>query len=79
LARHPSFHAEVATRAVRELHWVDLLDVWEATGRLLASCDHPRQRLNWVRLRAAVLDELESRNARKFDRWYRHQWQSPVS
>jgi hypothetical protein len=76
LARHPSFTSAVAGRAARELRWEDLVDVWSATGRLLAGPTDPRHVMGYVRVRAAVLDELERRNVRRFDRWYVRQWES---
>lgn len=76
LARHPSFTSAVAGRVVRELRWEDLVDVWSATGRLLAEPTNPRHAMGYVRVRAAVLDELERRNVRRFDRWYVRQWES---
>lgn len=76
LARHPSFTAAVAGRVVGELRWHDLVDVWDEAGRLLAKPADPRHLLGYIRMRAAVLDELERRNSRKFDRWYVGQWES---
>ena len=76
LARHPSFTSAVAGRVVRELRWEDLVDVWDETGRLLAKPANPRHLLGYIRMRAAVLDELERRNSRKFDHWYVRQWES---
>ena len=76
LARHPSFTSAVAGRVVSELGWEELVDVWDETGRLLARPANPRHLLGYVRLRAAVLDELEGRSSRKFHRWYLRQWES---
>jgi hypothetical protein len=76
LARHPSFTSAVAARVVHELGWEELVDVWDESGRLLFMPANLRHLVGYVRVRAAVLDELEGRNPRKFHRWYARQWES---
>ena len=76
LARHPSFRSVLAARLVRELTWEELLEIWETTTRLVGRSANLHHVLSYLRLRAAILDELERRQPRRFERWYAGQWAS---
>jgi hypothetical protein len=69
VARHPSFTPVVAKRLVQRLPRRDLLDVWNTTTGLLEGPLSSTQRLRYVVLRAAVIDEMERRYPRAFERW----------
>jgi hypothetical protein len=67
----PFADASVLRASLQEFDHDELVSVWESSDhRLRSECD-PGRLLALVTLRALMLDELESRSPRRYQRWLR--------
>jgi hypothetical protein len=67
--RTRGFYSEVPTTLVSGQSWRDLAGWWRLSNLALAFEPSAQRKLQWVILRAAVLDEMEAQDPHRFSGW----------
>jgi hypothetical protein len=67
----PCADAFALRASLRDFDRSELVSAWESSSRRLHSERDPERLLALVKLRALMLDELECRSPRRFQRWLR--------
>ena len=71
--RTRGFYSEVPTTLVNGQSWHDLAGWWRVSSLALAFEPAMQRKLQWVTMRAAVLDEMEAKDPQRFAGWLRRQ------
>jgi hypothetical protein len=71
--RTRGFYSEVPTTLASGQSWRDLAGWWRISNLALAFEPSAQRRLQWVILRAAVLDEMEASDPQRFPGWLARQ------
>lgn len=67
--RTRGFYSELPTTLVSGQPWHDLAGWWQVSSLALAFEPSMQRKLQWVTLRAAVLDEMEAKDPQRFSGW----------
>jgi hypothetical protein len=67
----PCWDVTVLRASLRDFDQLELVSAWETSGRRLRSERDSARMLALVRLRGLILDEIERRSPRRYQRWLR--------
>ncbi len=67
----PCSDVGVLRASLRDFDQLELVSAWESSDRRLCSEHDPGRVLALVKLRGLMLDELERRSPRRYERWLR--------